>query len=63
LRSADVWAPILPPSTNVPKPVSELIGRDLEPNEILDLSAFRLSPWSVPGASARRASALKSPGV
>jgi hypothetical protein len=24
----------------VPEPVSELIGRDLEPNEILDLSAF-----------------------
>jgi hypothetical protein len=30
----------LPPSANVPEAVSELIDRDLEPNEILDLSAF-----------------------
>jgi hypothetical protein len=42
LRSADIGAAILPPSTNVPESVSELIGRDLEPNEIIDLSAFRL---------------------
>ena len=52
------------PPTNLPEPVSELIGRDAELDEILDLSAsHRLVTLTGAGASARRASASRSRGA
>jgi DNA-binding winged helix-turn-helix (wHTH) protein len=52
------------PSTNLLEPVSELIGREVEFQEILGLTAaHRLVTLRAPAASARRASASMSHGA